>query len=435
VKFTRPATLGEGEARAAFAQWLADVEARIAMLWAEVRDEGVDLTHRQAHALAGRWYRWKTDRHGEDPGSPERWTNEIGALITTLDEFADDARKTGLSAPIALKPLPDLAAPGLRFIDLIDQLTTTQARVLDRISAAAEAPAFLARERIALSGDGRRRFLGALLDEMVAAAALLHRRARGDYTPDPHPAKFPEWRPPAASAKTTVRGAFSPMALYRAWAKANETRTSASTRNRWITVFRDLERFSEGADVSSFAEDDALRWRDQLRAANRSEKTVNFQYIAAAKVVFGWAARPRTDDGGALIATNPFANFRMGARNGARKTVKLRERSFRLEEMGLILPAAQRISASQEAGGLTRAKRWAPWLLAYSGARPGEVCQLRREDCGRCRGDGRSGSRPRLERSRIARRGSSRCIATGAVRPTLPSLCEGPWLLASGRPQ
>jgi integrase len=170
------------------------------------------------------------------------------------------------------------------------------------------------------------------------------------------------------------------MSLYKAWAKANEARTSPSTRNRWITVFRDLERFAGGKDVLTFTEEDALKWRDELRAADRTEKTVNFQYIAAAKAVFGWAARPKTDDGGALLDVNPFANFKMGARNGARKAVKLRERSFRLEEMSLLLPAAQATILPPKASGILKAKRWAPWLLAYTGARPGEICQLRKQD-------------------------------------------------------
>jgi integrase len=381
-KFSRPANTSEREARAAHAEWLARVEGRIHVVTAEAQGQGVDLTQKQAFALAGRWYRWKTDRHVEDPGAPPRWSEEIANLIAAIGRLAEDV-KDDRSSPIVLKPISDLDDPALRFADLLGQLTTTQNRVLERIASTAETPAFLARERLALSSDGRRQFLCALVYELLAANALLHRRAGGDYSPDPRPARFPEWRPPSPvvnSEASKSEGQFGAMALYKAWAKANEARTSASTRNRWISVFRDLERFTKGSDVMAFSEEDALNWRDDLRKAERTEKTVNFQYIAAAKAVFGWAARPKTDDGGALIAVNPFANFRMGARNGARKTTKLRERSFRLEEMGKILPAARGVVLSGKTTGLVRAKRWAPWLLAYTGARPGEVCQLRKED-------------------------------------------------------
>jgi integrase len=377
VKFRRPAALSEREARAEHASWLSDVEARISVIASEVQGRGVDLSHRQAHALAGLWYRWKTDQHAEDPGAPGKWADDIRKLVANLGELAVAVRSQPSAASVSAPT--DLHQPGLRFVDLLGQLTTTQNLVLERIAAAADVARFLAREHLALTSMGRRRFIGALMDEIVAANALLHRRAEGDYAPDPRPAKFPEWRAPiSVTAGAASSGELGPMALYREWAKANEQRTSASTRNRWITVFRDLERFTNGRDVGGLTEADALAWRAELRGADRTEKTVNFQYIAAAKAVFGWAARPKTDDGGALLTVNPFANFRMGARNGARKVVKLRERSFRLEEMRIILPAAKAVSAP--ANGLARAKRWAPWLLAYTGARPGEICQLRKQD-------------------------------------------------------
>lgn len=381
AKFSRPASLSERDARAAHAEWLALIETRISLLTVEAEGKGADLTHKQAHGLAGRWYRWKTDRHGEDPGSPQAWSEEVVKLLGAIAEMGETARKD-TSRPVVPKPIRDLSDPTLRFSDLLDQLTPlTQGQILERIAAASEAADFLARERVALNPDGRRRFLAALIDELLAANALLRRRAEGDYAPDPRPARFPEWRPAGAAAQQKSGSAqLSAMALYKAWSKANEERTSASTRNRWISVFRDLERFTQGRDLLSFTEEDALKWRDDLRAADRTEKTVNFQYVAAAKAVFGWAARPRTDDGGALLATNPFANFRLGARNGARKTLKLRERSFRNEEMSAILPAARAVALHRGSSGIERARRWAPWLLAYTGARPGEICQLRKQD-------------------------------------------------------
>jgi hypothetical protein len=103
AKFTRPATLGEREARAAHAEWLAVVESRISVISAEVQGRGTGLTHKQAHALAGRGYRWKTDRHADDPGSPQRWTDEITKLIAAIADLGEVARKA-TSQPIILKP-------------------------------------------------------------------------------------------------------------------------------------------------------------------------------------------------------------------------------------------------------------------------------------------------------------------------------------------
>jgi len=379
-KFSRPAAFSVRDARAAHGAWLAEIEGRLLIVTAETTGQGADLSHRQAHALAGRWYRWKTDRHAEDPGPPNKWSDEIARLILNLEELASEAQDPNAQTSDATAPPPPADAT-LRFIDLLESLGGIKYRVLEKIATAAEARAFLAREAVALSPEGRQRFLGAVLDELIAATALLHRRATGDYAEDTRPARFPEWTPPSQTKAGRARsGSMSSLELYQAWSHANASRTSASTRNRWISVFRDLERFTESGNVLDLSEATALAWRDELRSADRTEKTVNFQYIAAAKAVFGWAARPRTDDGGALIGVNPFANFKLSARKGAKKTLKLRERSLRLDEMSVILPAASAVSLPRGSSGLTKAKRWAAWLLAYTGARPGEICQLRRED-------------------------------------------------------
>jgi len=221
--------------------------------------------------------------------------------------------------------------------------------------------------------------------QLIAVNAILSRHARGDYSPDPRIARFPDWKAPRTNT------GLSRMRLYKPWCTANETRTSVSTRNRWITVFRDFERFWQGKDASVLTEDDAIRWREELRAGGdrpggRTDKTVNFQYIAACKAVFGWGTRPKTNDGGDLLVFNPFANFKLGKSAGTKKATKLRERSFRLEEMALLLTASADTVIDADSTPLDKAKRWVPWLLAYTGARPGEICQLRRQDLRKVQG-------------------------------------------------
>ena len=62
------------------------------------------------------------------------------------------------------------------------------------------------------------------------------------------------------------------------------------------------------------------------------------------------------------------------------KVVVLREegKAFRPEEAKVILRAALAVSNTRDA--FPRAKRWVMWLCAYSGARAGEVTQLRGVD-------------------------------------------------------
>lgn len=117
-KFSRPASTSEREARAAHAEWVAGIEGRFHIIMAEIQGQGVDLTHKQAHALAGRWYRWKTDRHGEDPGAPPRWADEIRKLVEAIGRLAEEV-KEGRSQPIVLKPIADLDDPALSFAELL----------------------------------------------------------------------------------------------------------------------------------------------------------------------------------------------------------------------------------------------------------------------------------------------------------------------------
>lgn len=59
------------------------------------------------------------------------------------------------------------------------------------------------------------------------------------------------------------------------------------------------------------------------------------------------------------------------------KPQRLRDKSFTQDEAQLILDAAFN-TAPGSAGELAR--RWVPWLCAYTGARVGEIAQLRRCD-------------------------------------------------------
>jgi hypothetical protein len=74
VKFHRPAGTPPEKAKAEFAAWLAVVQGRIATPRASSGGKGVDLTQREADALAGDRYRWFTSQHLDNPGCPKRWS-------------------------------------------------------------------------------------------------------------------------------------------------------------------------------------------------------------------------------------------------------------------------------------------------------------------------------------------------------------------------
>jgi hypothetical protein len=72
--FHKKPDASHGEAKAAHAAWLAEIEARIAAIRTGARGEGRSLTHKEAHALAGEWYRWYVARHEANPGKASTWS-------------------------------------------------------------------------------------------------------------------------------------------------------------------------------------------------------------------------------------------------------------------------------------------------------------------------------------------------------------------------
>ncbi len=221
---------------------------------------------------------------------------------------------------------------------------------------------FLASKGVVLSTEAQAAFLDCVLDEFIAAILLLERRANKDYSVDTRPSEFPKFdgRKIARSA-TEV----SPWQLFEAWVKARQP--AASGVNRWRCVFLDLERRFERAN--DITEDEAREWSRQLVTVERKARTVNEVWLTAARTVFAWAREER------LITSNPFKDMRVTEP----RRVKHRETdAFMPKEWGTILRAASAISAPKTT--FQGAQRWVPWLCAYSGARPGEITQLRGVD-------------------------------------------------------
>jgi integrase len=191
---------------------------------------------------------------------------------------------------------------------------------------------------------------------------LLTRRANKDYSPDTRPSEFPKF-----DGRKIARpsGKTSPWQLFEAWVRARQP--AASGVNRWRCVFLDLEqRFESAGDIT---EDEAREWSRQLVTGKRKERTVNDVWLTAARTVFGWAEKER------LISSNPFKGLRVTEP----RRIKHRETdAFLPDEWMTILRAASAVEKPKTT--FQGAQRWVPWLCAYSGARPGEITQLRGED-------------------------------------------------------
>ena len=109
-------------------------------------------------------------------------------------------------------------------------------------------------------------------------------------------------------------------------------------------------------------------WANRLIDPGRTAGTVANIWVGATRTVFAWAIDEK------LISRNPFTGWRVKVP----KKIRMREtKSFTDGEIETILSTALAIEVRSKTDA---AKRWCPWLAAYSGARMGELTQLRGVD-------------------------------------------------------
>ena len=146
-----------------------------------------------------------------------------------------------------------------------------------------------------------------------------------------------------------------------------ERKPAPSTIKRWRPVFAHFKRWIGLDDAGKVSSDDIVRWKTELIQSGVSPRTVREVYLAAIKVVFGWAAENRK------VQPNPTTGITVRVA----KTVHLRERGFTAIEARTILRSALAGEHGQVSESHRRARRWVPFLCAYTGARVGEITQLR----------------------------------------------------------
>jgi integrase len=340
ARFRSPAGTREGQAKQEFRDWDADVAGRIERLRAEARGEGLpSLTHRQAHALAGQWYGWMVGQYEEEPGDPEQWdlmAEEFERASTTF---------TNPEAPAARRHL--------------HRALTSMGRVDE----------FLQTHRTVLSGDARAPFLDTLKGEFMPALATLRRRAGGDYRQDRRPEKFPSTAGLAVSPSNVKPSGLTAWGAFELWIE--ERKPAPSSVNRWRAVFSALRETFKDRDVVTITSEEVQEWVESLTTEDRSAHVVNDVWLRAARTVIQWAVTRKR------LPSNPFSGATVAL---PRRTPKLREREFHDEEWRAVLSATLQPPPSRMEPYNAAARRWVPWLCAYTGSRPGEACQLRGED-------------------------------------------------------
>jgi integrase len=339
------------EQKRLYGEWSAEITGRIEALRAAKRGDGISLTHKEAIALAGEWYRWFTAKHEDNPGDPKAWDWVYEWLLDKMHEQAsEEVLEDGMAAHPGWERDPDVLAHVRPFI--ADQGDTAR---------------FLASRGIALTNYAHAFFLDCVADNIFAALSLLKRRGLGDYSQDELPATFPPFTQAAKQSADAPISSNSPWSLFAAWQAARQP--AASTIDRWRAVFEDLEAHFTGPKAQRLTEDTARAWAKSKFTKKRSAQTVRDTWVSAAHTVYEWAKSER------LIPKNPFADVSVTV---PRKTRNRESKTFTANEAQTILRAA--VAVDEKASAFAAAKRWVPWLCAYSGARVGEMTQLRGQD-------------------------------------------------------
>jgi integrase len=347
--FKRPSGTSPSTARVAWAEWCAEIDTRVAALRAAARGVGKPLTRIQALALAGKWYSWFLKRYEEDARVASQWAELRDYLIWDV---------IGHEAPESYKRDTD-ADPHWEWAKEPEVRDAVRPIIIEM----SHTTAFCADEGISLDADAHKLFTDAVSDLLFGALSVLERRAVGDFTPD----KLTETFPPYISGPATRSEGLSCWELFEGWVNAAK-RAGGSVR-RARGVFLEMQAKFPQTSAGMLTARDAKGWIDGLANEERSAFTVANVWLSASKAVFNWAVEQE------LITSNPFAAVKVTKQRRARNRSG---KTFTKDEATIILNACQQMRVLKTP--LDRAKRWVPLLCAYTGARAGEITQLRSED-------------------------------------------------------
>ena len=304
-------------------------DAEFETRWAEVRKGIQDLDHEAVEAIGGEVYRDLMARPGKNRGvmvaHSYAW---FRYRCETLDTLMDTALPEDW--------WPDVEAlhgPGLDRVLHARGMTVTA----------------ITRERLLLAAHRAGR----------QAACVIVRQATGDYSPDLGADRFPTL-PDVKPAGG--RGEFE--AVWAAWAK--EALPSENTVKRWRPVLDRMLTVAGTTDLGAISEDTLQDWVDSL-LGELSNNTVAKVHLAAVKCMFKYAKSKKR------ILVNPAQD--LSVKSGTKYEIKMR--AYRDDEAAIILKACLEAPSDRMTPYHRDARRWVPWLCAYTGARVNEITQLR----------------------------------------------------------
>lgn len=349
--------------------------------FAEYRDHRpLTLGHRESIALSEVLYRGWAE--GPDKTSKVITVTIYGVGESEISHGDRDAAEHTVGAAESFRKRIEAGDTALLDVDL--------RKLIERLLADEGFP-YVAEET-------KQRIVEAFRRSLVEGLEAYSKKAGGDYSPDPVAVRYPKWQTPRrpSDIHTVAHSEVSLTGLVDAWWKeAKALGKSESTYESYGNSFRLLSRFLGHDDAQRVTPEDIIRFKDfRLSTPSGktgkpvSPKTLKGSDLTAFKSVFDWAVSNRK------LPSNPASGVtvKMG------KKVKLRERDFTDDEAAAILSGASAVDLGPTPRNSFKtrlAKRWVPWLCAYSGSRLGNLSSYGARISGRKGGRGSCGLPPK----------------------------------------
>lgn len=327
-------TKDPAEARGRYREKDMEVESRWSALRDGIRNGPIYLDDAQVEAIAGEIYREYLARFG-NVRSMAIPNGHWAFLSIACDEADGTATWRGARPP----------QEALRHCEYL---------VVEKLEA----------KGVQADADSMHRLRVATNRALKQAVKLYFQQVDGDWRPDPDAARFPGWEaPPTPDGKKPDE-----LSLDEVWEKIAKG-YSAATRKRFRPILDGLMASAKKSDLRAITNDDVQAWMDKiLESGTVSPRSFSRNNLAAVKSFYNKLK------GAKKVTENPAADVRVVLR----KLDKGRKmRGFRDEEAIKILEASLLPPPPKLHKHYALARRWVPWLCAYTGARVNEITQAR----------------------------------------------------------
>lgn len=299
-------------------EWEAELKARN-IAAPEGGGERTNLNHRQAHALAGDAYREYVAEHAEEPGT-------AAERRAALESHERKGRPPAFHKRFMLHAY---WTPIMKFLD---------------------------GRGLRLDPDSLERFATAFFAARGSAEKDLLNIAGGDFGSS-GAGRFPPPLPPKLDAVES----------FKAYAAAAGLKDS--TIKRWRPVFDALAPHLGHSDLGRLTKLEVVAWKDALLTGKppRAPRTVRDVYLAAVKATCQYLVDEMK------LKENPVTGVVVRNVNIDKDDDK---KGFNETDAATILAACLAPPPKKMFAEMAAARRWVPWICAYTGARVNELTSL-----------------------------------------------------------